>query len=170
MIPVNVGVNSMKELLQNLVRLQGLELEEIRERNAAAVIAELRTKIPPQILGHYDRLMARGKKGIVPVRGQACSGCHMRLPIGVISELMKAEDIQLCDTCGRYLYLEEVIGVAPAAAAPAAEQAAPTKSGRRKKAPSITKKTESASPAPGRTRKKAARKRRAAPKSGSSTA
>jgi len=168
MIPVDVGVNSMKELLQNLVRLQGLELEEIREKNAAAVIAELRTKIPPQILGHYDRLMARGKKGIVPVRGQACSGCHMRLPIGVISELMKAEDIQLCDTCGRYLYLEEVIGVASAAPAPAAEPAAPTKGGRRKKAAATTKKAESAGPAPGGTHKKVARKRRAAPKSGSS--
>lgn len=118
MIVGNVGVHtSMKELLQNLVRLQGLELEEIREKNAAAVIADLRTRIPPQILGHYDRLMARGKKGIVPVRDQACTGCHMRLPIGVISELMKAEDIQLCDTCGRYLYLEEVIGVAVAPAA-----------------------------------------------------
>ncbi|MGA4644976.1 zinc ribbon domain-containing protein [Limisphaera sp. 4302-co] len=158
----------MKELLQNLVRLQGLELEEIREKNAAAVIAELRTKIPPQILGHYDRLMARGKKGIVPVRGQACSGCHMRLPIGVISELMKAEDIQLCDTCGRYLYLEEVIGVASAAPAPAAEPAAPTKGGHRKKAAATTKKAESAGPAPGGTHKKVARKRRAAPKSGSS--
>ncbi|MCS7091617.1 MAG: C4-type zinc ribbon domain-containing protein [Verrucomicrobiota bacterium] len=126
----------MKELLQNLIRLQGLELEEIREKNAAAVIADLRTRIPPQILGHYDRLMARGKKGIVPVRDQACTGCHMRLPIGVISELMKAEDIQLCDTCGRYLYLEETVAVATIQAPPTDAPPKRTKALRQKKAPS----------------------------------
>jgi len=108
----------MKTLLQNLIRLQQLELEEVQVADATKVIADLRNQIPPQILGHYDRLMARGKKGIVPVRGQACTGCHMRLPIGAISELMKAEDIQLCDSCGRYLYLEEVVGLVAAAPAP----------------------------------------------------
>jgi len=113
----------MKTLLQNLIRLQQLELEEVQVADATKVIADLRKQIPPQILGHYDRLMARGKKGIVPVRGQACTGCHMRLPIGAISELMKAEDIQLCDSCGRYLYLEEVVGLV--AAPPAPEPATP---------------------------------------------
>lgn len=126
MIIPNIGVNSMKTLLQNLIRLQQLELEEIQIADATKVIADLRNQIPTQILGHYDRLMARGKKGIVPVRGQACSGCHMRLPIGTISELMKAEDIQLCDSCGRYLYLEEVVGItATASASPSAPQTAP---------------------------------------------
>lgn len=170
MIPVNVGVNSMKELLQNLVRLQGLELEEIREKNAAAVIAELRTKIPPQILGHYDRLMARGKKGIVPVRGQACSGCHMRLPIGVISELMKAEDIQLCDTCGRYLYLEEVIGVA--ATTPATEPTEPAKEAptrRKRKTAAAPTEPPAPAPTPPRARKKATRKSRTTSKTKSDT-
>lgn len=124
MIIPNIGVNSMKTLLQNLIRLQQLELEEIQIADATKVIADLRNQIPMQILGHYDRLMARGKKGIVPVRGQACSGCHMRLPIGTISELMKAEDIQLCDSCGRYLYLEEVVGIT-ATASPSAPQTAP---------------------------------------------
>ena len=97
----------MKELLQNLVRLQSIEFGESREKDAKASIAELREKIPAQILGHYDRLVARGKKGVAVVRDQVCTGCHMRLPIGVVTTLMHGEDIQLCDTCGRYLYLPE---------------------------------------------------------------
>ena len=100
----------MNELLTTLVKLQELQLAGASEKKAEALMAELRGKIPPQILGHYDRLMVRGKKGIVPVRGQACTGCHMRLPIGTISTLMKATDIQLCDSCGRYLYLPEAEG------------------------------------------------------------
>ncbi len=119
----------MKELLNNLTRLQSLELGEVKEKNSETTITELRSKIPSQILAHYDRLMVRGKKGIVPVQNQVCTGCHMRLPIGVITTLMHATDLQLCDTCGRYLYL-----AAPAEpkAEPPAAAARPKKARKRK--------------------------------------
>ena len=97
----------MNELLQNLIKLQSLEFEKNTGKAADPAIAELRGKIPSQILGHYDRLVAHGKKGLAAVRGQVCTGCHMSLPIGVITTLMRGDDIQLCDSCGRYLYLAE---------------------------------------------------------------
>ena len=103
----------MKQLLQNLAKLQSLEFGDIKEKNAEATITELRGKIPSQILGHYDRLAVRGKRGVAFVRDQVCTGCHMRLPIGTITTLMHGDDIQLCDTCGRYLYLPQP-GPAPA--------------------------------------------------------
>jgi hypothetical protein len=95
----------MNELLQSLILLQSLEFGEIKDKHAENTVAELRGKIPAQILGHYDRLVVRGKKGVAVVRDQVCTGCHMRLPMGVIMTLMHGHDIQLCDTCGRYLYL-----------------------------------------------------------------
>jgi predicted nucleic acid-binding Zn-ribbon protein len=97
----------MNELLQNLVKLQSLEFEKITEKAADPAVAELRAKIPSQILGHYDRLVAHGKKGLAAVRDQVCTGCHMHVPIGVVTTLMHDTDIQLCDNCGRYLYLPE---------------------------------------------------------------
>jgi predicted nucleic acid-binding Zn-ribbon protein len=97
----------MNELLQNLVKLQSLEFAGVKDKNAEASLAELRAKIPSQILGHYDRLVAHGKKGLAAVRDQVCTGCHMHLPIGVVTTLMHDDDIQLCDNCGRYLYLPE---------------------------------------------------------------
>ena len=97
----------MKELLQNLIKLQSIEFEETTEKTAGATVAELRAKIPPQILGHYDRLVAQGKKGVTAVRGQVCSSCHIRVPIGAIMTLKRGEDIQLCENCGRYLYLTD---------------------------------------------------------------
>ena len=108
----------MKELLQNLVKLQSLEFGEVKEKNAEATMTELRGKIPPQILAHYERLVVRGKKGVAIVRDQVCTGCHMRLPIGVITTLMHGRDVQLCDTCGRYLYLPDA--TKPAAVEPVA--------------------------------------------------
>ena len=71
----------MNDLLKDLVRLQAIELKEIKEKNRDSIIQELRSRIPPPILGHYDRLMVRGKKGIIAVRNQVCTGCHMKLPL-----------------------------------------------------------------------------------------
>ena len=95
----------MKTLMQNLVNLQTLEFGQTRDATTTATIAGLRTKIPPPILGHYDRLRARGKKGLAAVKNQVCTGCHMRVPLGAIMTIKHRQDIQLCENCGRYLYL-----------------------------------------------------------------
>ena len=95
----------MNELLQNLLNLQALQFGDLKEKNVEGRIAELRSKIPLPILGHYDRLLARGKRGVAIVRNQVCSGCHMRVPVAVVANLMRAEDIHICDNCGRYLHL-----------------------------------------------------------------
>jgi C4-type zinc ribbon domain len=123
----------MNELLRNLLRLQGLDFGEIQDKNADATIEELRGKIPSQILAHYDRLVVRGKKGVALVRDQVCTGCHMRLPIGVITTLMHGEDIQLCDTCGRYLCLAEPVGAGASPEPPAPPK--PAKKPRKRKTP-----------------------------------
>jgi hypothetical protein len=99
----------MNELIQNLVQLQALDFGDAKAENAKATAAELRAKIPPPIVAHYDRLVARGKKGLAAVRDQVCTGCHMRLPMAVIMTLMHGRDIQLCDNCGRYLYLPDPV-------------------------------------------------------------
>lgn len=101
----------MNAIIQNLLKLQAVEFGE--ESGTDKQIAELRAKVPEPILGHYDRLRARDKKGVAVVRNQVCSGCHMRLPVGVINTLMQDRDIQLCDSCGRYLYLEAAVAPAP---------------------------------------------------------
>ena len=97
----------MKSILQDLLKLQVLEFGEALDKKAEAQVAELRGKIPQPFLGHYDRLRARDKKGVAVVRNQVCSGCHMRVPIGQISMLMRGEDVQICETCGRYLCLPD---------------------------------------------------------------
>jgi predicted nucleic acid-binding Zn-ribbon protein len=97
----------MKTLMQDLLKLQALEFNETTEKNTSSKMAELRAKVPAQILAHFDRLIARGKKGVAVVRNQVCTGCHMRLPIGTINTLMQGLDVQLCDSCGRYLYLPD---------------------------------------------------------------
>ena len=98
---------AMNDLLSNLLKLQDLDFSAPPAKDAASQREAIRALVPQPILGHYDRLISRGKKGVALVRNQVCTGCHMRLPIGTINTLMQGHDIQLCDTCGRYLVLVE---------------------------------------------------------------
>jgi uncharacterized protein len=118
----------MNSALQDLLKLQTLEFGETNDKQTAAQATELRGRIPQPFLGHYDRLRAREKKGVAVVRNQVCTGCHMHIPIGTITVLMRGEDIQLCESCGRYLYLpdpaEAEVPSPVEAAKPAAKPAA----------------------------------------------
>jgi len=108
-----IFIRSMKALIENLLKLQALEFDDtVAETDAR--IAELRSQVPAQILGHYDRLVARGKKGVAIVRNNVCTGCHVHVPRAVTLTLMRNDDIQLCESCGRYLYLAPADSPAPA--------------------------------------------------------
>jgi predicted nucleic acid-binding Zn-ribbon protein len=125
----------MHVVMHTLVELQKLEFGSNLESPSVKAAAEkLRSKVPPQILGHYDRLRAQRKKGLALVRdSKVCSECHMQIPIGTVITIMKGEDIQLCGNCGRYLYVEDkaVEPAPPPSPAPAAK----AKRGRRPKTP-----------------------------------
>lgn len=103
----------MNEIMRNLFELQSLEYEETIRPDGADRIAALRARIPESILGHYDRLGDRGKKGVAPLRHQICSGCHVSVPLGVVLELKRDNDVRICENCGRYLYLCEEAPEAP---------------------------------------------------------
>ncbi len=125
----------MRKLMESLLALQELQLRRgrgVREREAE--IEGLRAKIPEPILGHYDRLIARGKKGVALVNHGVCSECHMRVPIGTLVTLAHGQDVQLCGNCGRYLCLP--------AGEPFAEANAPASTG----PPRRTRKPGAASP------------------------
>lgn len=114
----------MSDYLNILLKLQALDFDEERHPDIEARKSELRATIPQPILAHYDRLVTRGKKGVALVRNQVCTGCHMRLPIGTINTLMQHHDVQLCDSCGRYLLLPDVAETPVAEPVPATKPAA----------------------------------------------
>jgi hypothetical protein len=44
---------------------------------------------------------------VVPVKKQACYGCHMKINDKTYAEVIKAEEIVNCPHCGRILYKED---------------------------------------------------------------
>jgi len=96
----------MRELIESLLALQALEFGG-RKTGKEKEAAQLRTRVPEPILAHFDRLLARGKKGVSVIRQGVCTACHLRIPVGTLVTLARGEDIQICGNCGRYLHLPE---------------------------------------------------------------
>jgi predicted nucleic acid-binding Zn-ribbon protein len=94
----------MIKVIEQLYALQQVEMgPKGQSPESEPEIKKLRQLIPLPILGHYDRLRVRGKSGVALVRSGVCSGCHMKLAVGVNADLLRGDDIRLCDSCGRYL-------------------------------------------------------------------
>lgn len=60
------------------------------------------------VLAKYEHIL-RGRNGlaIVPVIGDACSGCNMNLPPQVVNEAKLMNDLIFCGNCSRILYCRE---------------------------------------------------------------
>jgi hypothetical protein len=109
------------KIIQQLFDLQGLDLGPKANSPATRREAEtLRAQLPETVLGHYDRLVSRGKKAVALVRRGVCTGCMMRLASGLYATLLRDSDICVCDNCARYLMLanDEVPGAVPAVPGP----------------------------------------------------
>lgn len=123
----------MNNVIEPLFELQNLE-DKAATQDHDSAIQRLRKKIHPQILIHYDRLRARGKKGVALVRNGVCTECHMRLASGTYATLLRVEDIMICDNCGRYLHLDPSGAKTAEEAAAASVAAKPVKKARARSA------------------------------------
>lgn len=80
-------------------------------------ILKLRSLIPEQITGHYDRFVKAGKVPVCAVRNGVCMGCFVRLSSGAFQRLVRQDDLNLCENCGRYIYPAEEPAAEPVVAA-----------------------------------------------------
>ena len=79
------------------------ELIGAEEKQAAA-----EKTVPEDVLPRYRRILKSKKDvAIVPIRGGACGGCHMKLTPNTVLTARAAEHLVSCDNCGRLVYWSE---------------------------------------------------------------
>ncbi len=86
------------------------KLKEINEdrKKVYAKRDKILSKINQKILEFYHKVRKwAGNETVVPVKKQACYGCHMRINDKTFSSVIKSEDIVTCPHCGRILYIED---------------------------------------------------------------
>jgi predicted nucleic acid-binding Zn-ribbon protein len=93
-------VKELKEVIAKTIS----ELETQRE----AVFkqkGELVETIDSKILSFYEKIKRwAGDSAVVPVKNQACYGCHMKLTNRSYSEFQMSDEIFTCPHCGRIIY------------------------------------------------------------------
>ena len=79
---------------------------QLEELDAAILSAE--DVVPPEERERYVRsVKQRGADALAPVEDGSCIGCFVAVTPQMINELINAQHIVFCKTCGRILYLAE---------------------------------------------------------------
>lgn len=91
-------------------RLEELKASHEKTSDVTALMESLRANISVTVLLNHDRLRARGRWSVAEVRNGVCCGCHMAMATGNLHELRHRQQLQKCESCGRYSYLFEESG------------------------------------------------------------
>lgn len=83
-------------------RDMGFKLTGLEELLGAR--SKLSGKIPPALRNRYEKLAAHYKLAILPVTGNKCLGCFVKLPTSFFSSAYSSE-LLTCENCGRLLYI-----------------------------------------------------------------
>lgn len=67
-------------------------------------ISEMRDILPPEVCAEYDRIADRYEIFVVPMINDTCTGCFMKLPVGVASNVKNTSQCISCPSCHRFLY------------------------------------------------------------------
>jgi predicted nucleic acid-binding Zn-ribbon protein len=104
-----------------LIEQQEADLEE-RRRGIEAEIAEKKAQIDAltkrekeltpdldsDVLFKFERIIRnKMSRGIVPIKGGVCMGCHMILPAQFANNVRLGKEIVFCPYCSRILFYEE---------------------------------------------------------------
>jgi hypothetical protein len=93
------------------------ELKEAIDKNIAALEKEknsiyeeksvLVSTVDSKVLSFYEKIKRwANESSVVPVKKQACYGCHMKLNDRFYAEFIVSDEIMTCPHCGRIIYKE----------------------------------------------------------------
>ena len=113
LVKADPEIRKMKDGHADLILLARLQLHEEMHQAAktgkTAIkkrIEAIRSLVEPRILKHYDKLMKVRAPALVPVEGDTCQGCFIKLPTQFVQQVRQDTDhIHTCTNCSRYIYV-----------------------------------------------------------------
>lgn len=112
-VKADPGIYKVHDGHVDLILLARLQLEEellsaakTGKKRIREHIEGMRLMIDPRILRHYEKLTAGRAPALVPVEGDTCQGCFIRLPSKFVQQVRQdPEHIHTCINCSRYIYV-----------------------------------------------------------------
>jgi PTS system nitrogen regulatory IIA component len=75
--------------------------KQIQER-----MDNIRALVTPKVLKQYERLMKARPPALVPVEGDTCQGCFMKLPTQFAQKVrLDTDHLYSCSNCSRFIYM-----------------------------------------------------------------
>ncbi len=97
---------SVKEL-KDLVAANIAKLEESRNKLYEEKSVLVGT-VDSKVLAFYEKIKRwANESAVVPVKKQACYGCHMKINDRFYSEFIVSDEIMTCPHCGRIIYKDD---------------------------------------------------------------
>lgn len=99
--------STIAEIREKITALGGRKTEiKSKLDEALSRLEECKTPLEVRFIKTYERLADRIRLPvIVPVNGQVCEGCHLRVSNDTVEESRKGEELTTCDNCGRIVFL-----------------------------------------------------------------
>lgn len=91
-------------------RLQEIETERGEK---ARVRDEIAKKLPTPILRKYDMVRAKRLSGAAKLESGRCKSCNMSLPPQLAQRIIRADVLEQCPSCNRFLFVEAQAPSAP---------------------------------------------------------
>lgn len=98
----------MGSLIKKMFEDRKMTINDIEQRITKQIEEKekLFKKIDKKYMEKYMEIKAKRSNPIAIIETDICTGCHMDLPIMVISKL-KTQEIVICSNCGRILYVRD---------------------------------------------------------------
>lgn len=94
---IDIMIRDIEEVKELGFEVSGREkLQEARD--------DLVKKLGLPLLSNYEKLKKRYRRSIVPVKGDVCLGCFMRIPTSLSTRGRSDQQVITCEGCGRILY------------------------------------------------------------------
>ena len=69
-------------------------------------IENIRSLVDPRVLKHFDKLHKGRPPALVPVEGDTCQGCFMKLPSKFVQQVRQDPSrMHTCNNCSRFIYV-----------------------------------------------------------------
>ncbi len=93
-------------LARLLLHLEMLAASKSGKKRIQERIEGIRALVDPRVLRHFDKLQKGRAPALVPVEGDTCQGCFMRLPSKFVQQVRRdSEHLHTCSNCSRYIYV-----------------------------------------------------------------
>lgn len=90
-----------------LIKIENIKIKTQKYNDRRLQILKILNK---DIVNIYNNLLSNKGKAVVEVNGTICSGCHMDIPLTIISKVRNSKnDLIFCDNCGRILYIKNTL-------------------------------------------------------------